>query len=147
MPDIQMLPDLSVIFGVTIDELFELTDETHLERIKNMIYNQRFISKDDYNNAEKFLLEKLKDEKKRPQCLSLLAELHIHRSNEHRELASLYAKEAFAMDPYKKATHNALRDAEQGAIFDWNFSNRHKLIEYYKNFISEHRDLPSAVRK
>lgn len=45
MPDIQMLPDLSVIFGVTIDELFELTDETHLERIKNMIHNQRFISK------------------------------------------------------------------------------------------------------
>lgn len=135
MPDIQILPDLSVILGVTIDELFALTDDTHLERIGNMIYNEHFISKDDFNYAEQFLKEKLNDDGKKPQCLTLLAELHIHRSNEHRELASHYAKDALILAPDKKANHNALRDAENGVIFDWNFSNRHKLIEYYKNFV------------
>jgi len=140
MPDIQMLPDLSVILGVTIDELFALTDDIHLERIKNMIYHEHFISKKDFNYAEKFLKEKLSDDEKKPQCLSLLAEMHIHRSEEHRELASRYAKDALRLAPYNKASHNALRDAENRAIFDWNFSNRHKLIEYYKNFVSNHKD-------
>lgn len=135
MPDIQILPELSVILGVTIDELFALTDDTHLERIKNMIYNEHFISKDDYTYAEQFLKEKLNDDEKKSQCLTLLAELHIHRSVEHRELASHYAKDTLRLTPDKKANHNALRDSENGIIFDWNFSNHHKLIEYYINFV------------
>ena len=138
MPDIQLLPDLSVILGVTIDELFALTDDTHLERIGNMIGNEHFISADDFNYAEQFLKEKLNDASKKSQSLTLLAELHIHRSEEHRELASRYAKEALLLSPDKKSNHNALRDAENGAIFDWNFSNRHKLIEYYQNFVPQH---------
>ena len=30
-PDISLLPDLSAYFGVTIDELFALSDETRME--------------------------------------------------------------------------------------------------------------------
>lgn len=140
MPDIQILPDLSVILGVTIDELFALTDDTHLERIENMIYNEHFISKDDFNYAEHFLKEKLSDDEKKSQCLTLLAELHIHRSDEHREIASHYAKDALILAPHKKSNHNALRDAENGVMFDWNYSNRHKLIGYYKKFVTNHPD-------
>lgn len=140
MPDIQILPDLSVILGVTIDELFALTDDTHLIRIENMISNVRFISKDDFDYAEQFLKERLNDEERKSQCLTLLAELHIHRSDEHREIASHYAKDALILAPDKKRNHNALRDAENGVIFDWNFSNHHKLIEYYKNFVPNHPD-------
>jgi transcriptional regulator with XRE-family HTH domain len=146
MPDIQMLPNLSVILGVTIDELFALTDDTHLERIENMIYNEHFISKDDFNYAEQFLKEKLNNEERKSQCLTLLAELHIHRSEEHRELASFYAKDAIILAPEKKTNHNALRDAENGVIFDWNFSNHHKLIEYYKNFVQNNPNYWEAYK-
>lgn len=66
MPDIQILPDLSVIFGVTIDELFALTDDTHLERIGNMISTEHFISEDDFSYAEQFLKGKLNDAQKNP---------------------------------------------------------------------------------
>lgn len=66
MPDIQILPELSVILGVTIDELFALTDDTHLERIENMISTEHFISKDDFNYAEQFLKERLTNDEKRP---------------------------------------------------------------------------------
>ncbi|MEK4346084.1 helix-turn-helix domain-containing protein [Paenibacillus sp. FSL P4-0184] len=140
MPDIQILPDLSVIFGVTIDELFALTDDTHLERIGNMISTEHFISEDDFSYAEQFLKGKLNDAQKKSSCLTLLAQLHIHRSDEHRELASHYAKDALLLAPDSKSNHNALRDAENGIIFDWNFSNHHKLIAYYKNFVSNHPD-------
>ena len=33
-PDIEMLPAISAYFGVTIDELFALSDETRMERIQ-----------------------------------------------------------------------------------------------------------------
>ena len=36
-PDVQLLPSLSAYFGVTIDALFALSDETRMERIQNMI--------------------------------------------------------------------------------------------------------------
>jgi len=140
MPDIQLLPRLSVILGVTIDELFALTDDTHIERIENMISNEHFISKDDFTYAEQFLKEKLNHNEKKAQCFTLLAELHIHRSEEHRELASHYAKDALILAPNHKRNHNALRDAENGVLFDWNFSNHHKLIAYYKNFVPNHPD-------
>ncbi|CQR54862.1 helix-turn-helix domain-containing protein [Paenibacillus riograndensis] len=138
MPDIQILPDLSVILGVTIDELFALTDDVQLERIGNMISNEQFISEDDFNYAEQFLIEKMNDDSQKSPCLTLLAQLHIHRSDEHREWAARYAKEALILAPDSKSNHNALRDAEHGVIFDWNYSNRHKLIEYYQNFVLNH---------
>ena len=50
LPDIQLLPDISVYFGVTIDELFEMTDEKHLQRIEHMVHSKRtsgrFITED-----------------------------------------------------------------------------------------------------
>lgn len=43
LPDIQLLPAISAYFGVTIDELFALSDETRIERIRNMILNERVL--------------------------------------------------------------------------------------------------------
>lgn len=134
-PDIQLLPDLSVIFGVTIDELFALTDDVHFERIENMMYNERFIPKDDYAYAENFLKEKLNDSRKKSECLTLLAMLHNQRAKEHHEIAAEYARDGLKLSPEKKANHCALRDAENGINVDWNFSNHHKLIDYYKEFV------------
>lgn len=37
MPDILLLPDLSTLFGVTIDELFDLSVEQKLERIEHRL--------------------------------------------------------------------------------------------------------------
>lgn len=33
IPDIQMLPCLAVIFGISIDELFAMTEESRMERL------------------------------------------------------------------------------------------------------------------
>lgn len=140
LPDIQLLPSLSVLFGVTIDELFALTDDTHFERIENMINTEHVISAEDFAYAEQFLKEKVKDDDKKSHSLTLLAELHIQRSQEHRDIASAYAKDALNCTPHSKRNHNALRDAENGIIFDWNFSNHHKLIGYYSHFVQSHPD-------
>jgi len=39
-PDIFMLPKLSLCFGVTIDELFDMTTDQKLHRIENMLDKQ-----------------------------------------------------------------------------------------------------------
>ena len=46
-PDIAMLPDISAYFGVTIDELFALSDDTRMERIQNMIWDVRYFDPAD----------------------------------------------------------------------------------------------------
>lgn len=64
VPDIGMLPGLSAYFGVTIDELFALSDETRIERIQNMIWDMRFLNPADVENERQFLLEKARREPK-----------------------------------------------------------------------------------
>ena len=39
MPDVQMLPEIAVFFGVTIDQLFAMDPEQQMERIENRIYS------------------------------------------------------------------------------------------------------------
>lgn len=134
-PDILLLPKLAIYFGVTIDELFALTDEAHMERIQNMIYDERMLSHDDFTYAEKFLKDKLENKERKGTCLTLLAELYNHRAKGYHELAANYVKEALVIEPNKKDNHCALRVAKNGAIADWNVDNHHELIEYYKDFI------------
>ena len=37
MPDIALLPEISAVFGISIDELFETSEELHLNRIEAMV--------------------------------------------------------------------------------------------------------------
>jgi transcriptional regulator with XRE-family HTH domain len=140
LPDIQLLPSLSVLMGVTIDELFALTDDSHYERIANMILNQHELTADDFTYAEQFLKDKLAQSGDATQALTLLAELHLHRSGKDRQAAARYAKEALKLAPDSKRVHNALRDAENGVILDWNYANNHKLIAYYQSFVQQEPD-------
>ena len=83
MPDIALLPELSVFFGVTIDELFELTEDSHLERINNMIYSRKRLSDSEFSYAEKFLME----QKNNPTAISMLAKLYDCRVEQYRNLS------------------------------------------------------------
>ena len=44
MPDIQMLPQIAVYFGVSIDQLFAMAPSQQMERMENRIYSQGLIS-------------------------------------------------------------------------------------------------------
>ena len=92
MPDIQLLPELSVIFGVSIDELFSITDESRFDRIENMIDNVHFIPEKDFGESEIFLKEKAKDETKKARATLLLAELYSKRAAEYNEIAGKTGK-------------------------------------------------------
>ena len=143
MPDILMLPDLSVIFGVTIDELFAMTDEHRMERIENMLYDVRFLSSDEFQQHEKYLKDLQGKPEHSAEAGLLLAMLYNKRANEYHELAKPLARTALQQIPGKKDAHNAIFDAEHGPYQDWNFINHGELIEFYKSVTAQH---PEDIR-
>ena len=58
LPDIQLLPALSVTLGTSIDSLFSLTDESRFARIDNMLWDKRFLTQQEFDEEEYFLQEK-----------------------------------------------------------------------------------------
>lgn len=143
-PDIQILPALSAFFGVTIDELFEVEAETHLERIENMIMAERVLTKVDYNYAERYLKDTLEDNKHKAKCLQLLAELYNHEADVYRSQAEYYAKAALEVNPDLKDNHISLMKAQQGTAKDWNYVNHHNRITYYQQFVKTNPGYPAG---
>ena len=54
LPDIQLLPELSAIFGVTIDEMFSMSDDTRFDRIEDALDDTRFIPDDEFERIERW---------------------------------------------------------------------------------------------
>lgn len=141
-PDIQLLPQIAIYFGVTVDELFCLTDENELERIQNMVWDSRLLSPGELERAVRFLAAKAESGYRADRCYCLLAQLHNHQAQQHRLLAAEYAKKSLAVGPEEKDAHSELCEAMGGALPDWCGRNRYKLIEYYEEFLKKHPDYP-----
>lgn len=143
MPDILLLPELSVIFGVSIDELFSMTDEKRMDRIDNMIWNTRFIPEAEFRRQEQYLTACRERPETADRATLLLAELYNRRANDYHALAKPLAREALIRMPGTKDAHNAIFDAENGPYQDWNCINHHDLIDFYKKVTEAH---PEDIR-
>jgi len=146
MPDITLLPELSAIFGVTIDELFETSEEMHLNRIEAMVEKETMLSRSDFDYAVSRLESMLRRRKYEGRCLTLLADLCLHRSNGYAEKAAEYAKQALELRPDSHDNHRILFHACHGALGDWCCTNHTRLIDYYKEFIQKNpKHLPGYM--
>ena len=96
LPDIQLLPALSVVLGTSIDALFSLTDESRLARIDNMLEDRRFLTQHEFETEERFLQEKCMEGSENVRAVLLLARLYCKRAGEYRALASPLARRALA---------------------------------------------------
>jgi len=146
MPDISLLPDLSTIFGVTIDELFETSEEMHLNRIEAMVEKETMLSRSDFDYAVTRLESMLYKPEHKGRCLTLLADLCLHRSNGYAQKAAEYAKHALEIRPESHDNHSILFHACHGALGDWCCTNHTYLIDYYKAFIQKNpKHLPGYM--
>lgn len=102
MPDITLLPDIAESFGISIDELFDLTTEQKLRRIENRIEIEEEFSEQTFKEYENFLHDQLKEGKNKTSVLSLLANLYHHRMEADSLRVSKYGREAILSDPAKK---------------------------------------------
>ena len=139
-PDIAILPDISAFFGITIDELFSLSDETRLVRIRNMLWDDRYYDPNEVEATRTFLLQKGIKEPNNGNVYELLAEMENHLAAEHAEKAADYAREALGRDATLKTAHSELNHALRGHNPDWNGCNHYLQISYYMDFLREHPD-------
>ena len=136
-PDIGMLPDISAYFGVTIDELFALTDDTRMERIQNMLWDDRYYDPAEVESTREFLLNKGRREPENGKVYEFLAEMENHLAQEHHEKAAEYAKEALRRNPDLRGAHGELNEAMHGFIPDWNARNHYLQISFYQEHIQK----------
>lgn len=144
MPDVALLPELSVFFGVTIDDLFSLNAKKQMERIDNRIYEAGLISEVEATQMEETLREFAKTLENKAQALSLIAELHLHQAEIHKRMAAELAKEAMELDPDNRSYISDYCNAMGSYIPDWIGKNHHVLIRELKDFVKHHPDNRAA---
>lgn len=148
-PDIALLPQISVELGVTIDELFSITDEARLARIENLLgasSESTVISERDFESYRVFLTEHIDTPELRGRVLSALATLYNQQAIGYNMKAAEYAVKAIEYEPDEKYNHSSLRLAWHGADRDWYASNHYELIDFYFNFVENHPDNIPALQ-
>lgn len=136
MPDITLLPQIAIEFGVSIDDLFDLTLKQKLDRIENSIEFEEEIEAERFKEYEAFLREKLAENKNDTQILSLLANLYHHRMESDAKKVSKYAREAIRIKPETKDCQWLLNRSEGQLPWDWNCFEHSNIIEFYKGVIN-----------
>ena len=146
MPDISLLPALAEVFGVSIDDLFDLTAEQRLNRIENRLDFEEELPPDLFREYEDFLKTQLADENNRSRATELTAYLYWHRMNADAARVRRWAKEAVRNAPGEKGCQWMLQKAEGHAAWDWNIANHSKAVEFYRQLVRENpeTELPYA---
>ncbi len=137
MPDIALLPGIAVFFGVTIDELFQLSNEAEFERIENMFWHERRIAPETFDHCVRFLEGVLKSDPKNVRACCCLAYLYNHRAASDHDMASEYAKKALELAPDDKGGWVAFLEANNGVCGDEWYDNHFEVIEYFREFLKK----------
>lgn len=140
MPDITLLPLLAEIFGVTIDDLFDLTAEQRFNRMENRMDVEEELPQDVFWEYEEFLKSQLSEGKNQKRATDLIAYLYWHRMNTYAQKVRRFAKEAVRMAPNEKGCQWMLSMAEGHAVWDWNMANHTSAINFYKELVKAHPD-------
>lgn len=139
-PDIALLPELAAVLGVSIDELFDSSEETQLRRIEAMLESEAMLTRADYDYAMARVQEAARSKRNRGRCLTLMGELCMQRARGYMDMAADYARQGLEMEPKKKRNHSLLCEATRGQLTDWCCTNHAARIDYYKRFTGDHPD-------
>jgi transcriptional regulator with XRE-family HTH domain len=94
IPDVQLLPEIAVFFGVTIDQLFAMSPEQQLERIENGIYAHGLFSEAEQRQMERQLDTIAEHPEHAGRAELVLTILYNHQAEQYRLLAVERGKEA-----------------------------------------------------
>lgn len=146
MPDISTLPLLAEIFGVSIDDLFDLSAEQRFNRIEHRMDMEDELPQDVFLEYEEFLRGQAAEGRHKKRATELLAYLYWHRMEMFGRKASRYAKDAVRLTPGEKGCQWILQKTDGHAAWDWNIANHSKAIGFYRQLVEEHpeTELPYA---
>ncbi|MBQ4159199.1 MAG: helix-turn-helix domain-containing protein [Clostridia bacterium] len=140
MPDIMLLPKIAEVFGVSIDELFNLTVEQKLKRIENRMQIEDELEDEVFKEYEEYLLSLRETHEDKTKITGLIARLYHHKMEAFSRKAARFAREAIQMAPEKKECQWLLQKTEGSQPWDWNVSNHAGIIDFYKSVIENDKD-------
>ena len=135
MPDITTLPLLAEIFGISIDDLFDLSTEQRFNRIENRMDIENELPQDVFREYEDFLTAQMANGDFQKRATELAAYLYWHRMNAAAAKVSRYAREAIQRAPGEKVCQWMLQQAERHAAWDWNIANHSRAIDFYRELV------------
>lgn len=140
MPDITTLPMLAEIFGVTIDDMFDLTNDQRFNRIENRMDIEEDLPQDVFLEYEEFLKSQLSVEANRKRATELIAYLYWHKMDSYARKVRRYAADAVRMAPGEKCCQWMLTKAAGHAAWDWNIANHTAAIDFYREVAAANPD-------
>ena len=145
VPDVQLLPEIAVYFGVSIDQLFAMTPEQQLERIENRIYTRGLFDQAEERQLEQQLHVIGENPAHAGQAELLLAKLYNNQAEQYRLLAVEHGKEAAEKTGGDPDALSELCNAWGSYIPDWNIRNHHALIGWLSGFCRNNPTNRAAV--
>ena len=133
MPDIALLPEIAVFFGVTIDSLFALERQDLFRRIEKIYNNHGKIKSDEFEYAKKVLMQMTEDNPKDAEAYLHLKCLHYFYARQLKEKSIEYAQKGLEISPFEKNLH--FGDIGSGA---WRFWGNDEEKKYYGEFIKKY---------
>lgn len=140
MPDITLLPELSEAFGVTIDELFDLSAEQKLNRIESKLDIEEHLKNSEFDEIETYLQEQIKDKDLEYRCTYLLAYLYTRKLMSDSKKIKKFATKGIKLDPQKKDCQWMLGKTGNYDCWDWDMCNHTEAINFYKEVYEENKD-------
>ncbi len=138
IPDVQLLPEIAIFFGVTIDQLFAMTAEQQMDRIENRICTRGMFDEAEERQIAQTLTEMAEKPELSGRAFLLLTKLYNNQAEQYRLLAVRCGKEAVEKTGGDRDAVSELAAAWGSFIPDWNARNHHELIDWFAAYASAH---------
>ena len=114
--------------------------KNYLEEITELIWSTWYTKEIEDNEFDRIKeeLDRLYKETNDPECLWLLSELYVHKSNSNKRIGKKYALKGLAQDYNNPGLHDNFVVCSDGIIVDFKKRNNNRIIEYYYDFIKIH---------
>ena len=145
IPDVQLLPEIAVYFGVSIDQLFAMTPAQQMERIENRIYARGLFDEAEERQLEQQLGAFAEDPALKGQAELLLTKLYNNQAEQYRLLAVEHGKTAVEETKGDSDAISELCNAWGSYIPDWNMRNHHALIEWLSEYCQKNPENRAAI--
>ena len=145
VPDVQLLPEIAIFFGVSIDQLFAMDPEQQMERIGNRICDNGMFDEAEERQLEKQLNTFAENPAYKGKAELLLTQLYNHQADQYRLLAVEHGKIAAEETKGDREALGELALAWGSYVPDWDFRNRHALIEWFGDYCRKNPNSRAAV--
>ena len=145
IPDVQLLPEIAVYFGVSIDQLFAMSPEQQMERIENRIYSRGLFDEAEERQLEQQLHAFAENPAHEGQAELLLTKLYNNQAEQYRLLAVEHGKIAVEKTGGDRDAVSELCNGWGSYIPDWNIRNHHALIAWLGDYCRRNPENRAAL--